>query len=98
VSFPKQKKPRSWRVLQDWIRHYRDLLEPASLGRVREACEAIFANRAKHPWPPELTVYPSWAETYRAIAEEEAFPVEDVEEAASRVQGFIREIDAAGGG
>jgi hypothetical protein len=76
----------------------RDLLEPASLGRVREACEAIFANRSKHPWPPKLIVYPGWAETYRAIAEEEGFPVDDVDDAASQVRSFIEEIDAAGGG
>ncbi len=76
----------------------RDLLEPASLSRVREACEAIFANRAKHPWPPKLIVYPGWAETYRAIAEEEGFPVDDVEDAASQVRAFIEEIAAAGEG
>lgn len=76
----------------------RDLLEPASLGRVREACEAIFANRSKHPWPPKLIVYPGWAETYRAIAEEDGFPVEDVDDSASQVRSFIEEIDAAGGG
>jgi hypothetical protein len=76
----------------------RDLLEPTSLGRVREACEAIFANREKHLWPPKLVVYPGWAETYGAIAEEEGFPVDDVEDAASQVRGFIEEINAAGGG
>ena len=74
----------------------RDLLEPASLRRVREACEAIFANRAKQPWPPELIAYPGWAETYSAIADEEGFPVDDVEDAASQVRVFIEEIDAAG--
>lgn len=73
----------------------RDLLEPASLGRVREACEAIFANRAKQRWPPELIVYPSWPETYAAIAAEEGFPVNDVENAAPQVRHFIAEIDAA---
>lgn len=73
----------------------RDLLEPASLVRVREACQAIFTNRAKQPWPPELIVYPSWAETYEAIAAEEGFPVNEVEEAASQVRGFIEEIDAS---
>lgn len=71
----------------------RDLLESAVLARTREACEAIFANRAKQPWPPELIVYPSWAETYAAITEEEDFPVDEVEEAASQVRGFIEEID-----
>lgn len=74
----------------------RDLLEPASLRRVREACEAIFANRAKQPWPPELIVYPGWAETYSAIADEEGFPVDDVEDAASQVRAFIEEIGGGG--
>lgn len=60
----------------------RDLLKPAGLSRVREACQAIFANRAKQPWPPKLIVYPSWPETYAAIAAEEGFPVDDVEDAA----------------
>lgn len=73
----------------------RDLLEPSGLMRTRMACRAVFAYRAKHPWPPELIVYPSWTESYRAIAQEEGFPVDDVEEAASRLRGFIEEIDAA---
>lgn len=76
----------------------RDLLEPAGLVRVSEACQAIFANRAKQPWPPELIVYPSWPGTYEAIATEENFPVNNVEDAASRVRHFIAEIDAARGG
>lgn len=75
----------------------RDLLEPPGLARTREACQAIFANRAKQPWPPELIVYPSWTEIYEAIAEEKGFPVDEVEEAASQVRGFIDEIDAATG-
>lgn len=73
----------------------RDLLEPADLARVREACEAIFATRAKQSWPPELIVYPSWAETYQALAEDEGFTITDVAEAASLVRSFIAEIDAA---
>ena len=76
----------------------RDLLEPAGLVRVSEACQAIFANRAKQPWPPELIVYPSWPGTYEAIATEENFPVNNVEDAASLVRHFIAEIDAARGG
>lgn len=36
MSFPKQKKPRSWRVLQDWIRHYADR-EELPQSRVRRA-------------------------------------------------------------
>ena len=72
----------------------RDLLTPEDLGRVREACTAIFDNRQKQSWPPQLTVYQSWTETYARLAEEEGFPVNDVEEAASLVRAFIAEIDA----
>jgi hypothetical protein len=34
----------------------RDLLAPEDLQRVREACTAIFDNRQKQTWPPQLTV------------------------------------------
>lgn len=74
----------------------RDLLAPKDLRRVREACVAIFDNRQKQTWPPQLTVYPSWAETYARLTVEEGVPVGDVEEAAALVGDFIAEIDAAG--
>lgn len=73
----------------------RGLLAPEDLRRVREACTAIFDNRQKQAWPPQLTVYRSWAETYARLAAEEGFPVGDVEEAAALVGEFIAEIDAA---
>jgi Nucleotidyl transferase AbiEii toxin, Type IV TA system len=73
----------------------RDLLAPEDLRRAREACTAIFDNRQKQAWPPQLTVYRSWAETYARLAAEEGFPVDDVEEAAAMVGEFIAEIDAA---
>ena len=73
----------------------RDLLEPGDLRRVREACLAIFDNREKQPWPPTVTVHPSWPETFKRIADEESLPVRDVEEAASLVRKFISKIDAA---
>lgn len=74
----------------------RDLLAPKDLRRVREACAAIFDSRQKQTWPPQLTVYRSWAETYARLAAEEGFPVGDVEGAAAMVGEFIAEIDAAG--
>jgi hypothetical protein len=73
----------------------RDLLAPEDLRRVREACTAIFDNREKQAWPPQLTVYQSWGETYARLAAEEGFPV-GAEEAAALVGDFIAEIDAAG--
>lgn len=50
---------------------------------------AIFDNRQKQAWPPQLTVYPSWAETYARLAAEEGFPIGDVEKAAAMVSEFI---------
>jgi hypothetical protein len=52
----------------------RDLLAPPDLRRVREACTAIFEERRSQAWPPRVTVYPSWAQTYARLAEEESFP------------------------
>lgn len=73
----------------------RDLLED-DLGRVRSACEATFALRASHPWPPRLTVSDRWAAPYRATAEQLGLelPV-DVDAAADQVRRLIADIDAA---
>lgn len=73
----------------------RELLAPEDLQRVREACVAIFENRNKQAWPPELTVYPSWGETFARLTGEEGFPISDVEEGAAAVRELIGEIDAA---
>lgn len=69
-------------------------LQP-DLGRVAEACREIFATRDRHPWPPRLTVEPSWPEQYHALAIEQEFAIEDVEQAAELVQGLIDELAAA---
>jgi hypothetical protein len=68
-------------------------LEP-DLGRVAEACREIFAARGKHAWPPRLTVEPSWPEQYRALAVDQGFPVEDVEQAVEFVSMLIDELAA----
>jgi hypothetical protein len=71
----------------------RDLVE--DLSTVREACVKTFERRDKHAWPPELTIEPSWPDTYAAEAKRFGFDVETVEEAAELVRAFIAEIDAA---
>jgi nucleotidyltransferase AbiEii toxin of type IV toxin-antitoxin system len=73
----------------------RDLLEGTDLHRVREASVTIFETRATHDWPPELTVYPAWGAAFSRLAEEESFPIGDVEQAAELVGELIAEIDAA---
>lgn len=72
----------------------RDLLGPADLPRVREASLTIFETRATHDWPPELIVYPNWPAAFSRLAEEESFPIVDVEQAAEQVAELIAEIDA----
>lgn len=69
-------------------------LEP-DLARVREACVEIFASRAKHRWPPALNAEPSWTEQYRALAREQEFAIDDLDEALRMVRDVISEIDAA---
>lgn len=64
-----------------------ELIEDDS--RVKEACLEIFELRATHPWPPTLTVEPSWPEVYVALAAEIDFPISDVEKATARVQALI---------
>jgi hypothetical protein len=70
-----------------------DLVE--DLGAVREACVTTFERRGKHSWPPELSIEPSWPETYAAEATRYRFDVQTVEEAADLVRTFISEIDVA---
>jgi hypothetical protein len=60
---------------------------------VKAACVEVFEGRAKHAWPPSVTVQPSWAAGYRELAEATAFSVVDVEEAAAAVDEMISRID-----
>jgi hypothetical protein len=63
--------------------------------RVRAACEEIFSLRGKHTWPPAVAVFPSWPEAFAALAEESAFPIADVTEAAAKVTAMITRIAGA---
>jgi Nucleotidyl transferase AbiEii toxin, Type IV TA system len=60
---------------------------------VRAACVEVFDGRAKHAWPPTVTVQPSWAAGYRELADATVFSVVDVEEAAEAVRELITRID-----
>lgn len=62
---------------------------------VREACEEIFALRAAHPWPPRVTVFESWPEPYRTLAEEVRFAMTDIAGAAQAVQATVDTIAQA---
>ncbi len=72
-----------------------DLLYDVGLGHVREACVDIFAVRDKHTWPPTLTVYDSWRVPFVALARQNRFKPNDIDEAAAALAALIAAIDTA---
>jgi hypothetical protein len=70
------------------------LLYDVGLAHVREACVDIFTVRDKHAWPPIVTVYDSWRVPFAALARENGFTPEDIDEAAAAVTALIAAIDA----
>ena len=74
-----------------------DLLYDVGFGHVREACVDIFAVRDKHAWPPTLTVYDSWRVPFAALARENRFTPDDIDEAAVALAALIAAIDNASG-
>lgn len=71
-----------------------DLLYDVGLARVREACVDIFTVRDKHIWPPTVTVYDSWGVPFAALARENRFTPEGIDEAATALTALIAAIDA----
>ncbi|HEY1688790.1 MAG TPA: nucleotidyl transferase AbiEii/AbiGii toxin family protein [Solirubrobacteraceae bacterium] len=83
---------------------YRDLIDLMLVDRlvrdedragVREVCVEIFRLRAKHAWPPRITVLSDWPEGHRTLAEQLGFVPADVHQAATDVQEIIARIDTA---
>lgn len=74
-----------------------ELVEDDGWPAVREACEEIFALRAKHPWPPRVIVFDSWPDPYRALAAELSFPMAEVHTAADAVRSMVERIAVAVG-
>lgn len=70
-----------------------ELIEDYS--RVKEACIQTFDMRRTHPWPPTLTIQPTWPDTYLALASELDFPTQDITEAIARVQALIDKTQRA---
>lgn len=72
-----------------------ELLRDVGIARVRDACIEIFDVRAKHTWPPTVTVYDSWRAPFAELARENGFRPEDIEEAAAALTRLVETIDAA---
>jgi hypothetical protein len=71
-----------------------DLLHDIGLRRVREACVDIFTVRGKHTWPPTVTVYDSWRVPFAALARENGFTPEGIDEAAAALAALVAAIEA----
>jgi hypothetical protein len=72
------------------------LLDTADLGPVRAAAVEIFELRAKHTWPPTITVLTGWPELYASeIAPLPDFEPRDITTAATQVQQLVHRIDQA---
>lgn len=72
-----------------------DALHDRSLDpELRDACEAVFATRAQHDWPPTITVRERWDAGYRVLASDLEFPEVDVQIAVQAVQTIVDRLAA----
>lgn len=71
----------------------RDLL--VDLAPVREACTAVFTERATTEWPPDLRIYDSWPDAYAHLASDLAVPAPTFDDAIELVRRFIADVDSA---
>ena len=69
-----------------------DLVGPDDQQAVADACIRVFAGRRGHAWPPRLEAPDHWAGGYGAVAEDIAFPVVDVADAADAVNDIITQL------
>jgi hypothetical protein len=83
---------------------YRDLIDLLLVDRlvrdedrtgVREVRVEIFRLRAKHAWPPHITVLADWSDGYRSLAQQLGCAPADVHQAAIDVQAIVARIDGA---
>lgn len=72
-----------------------ELLDDDDVGDARSACVDIFAIRDAQPWPPALVAPPHWPALWKAVVEEDQFPVATLDDAVERVRTLIKRIDAA---
>jgi hypothetical protein len=49
---------------------------------------------AQHSWPPTVTVYDSWRVPFAALARENRFTLDGIDEAAAALTALIAAIEA----
>lgn len=60
-----------------------------------DACEAVFAHRATHRWPPEISPPVAWRAPFARLAAEAELPVRDLDDAATEIRRFVADVCAA---
>ncbi len=63
-------------------------VRPEDQPAIAVACREIFEGRAKHAWPPEITVWPDWEVTWTALRDREGFNM-TLDEAVEQVREWI---------
>ncbi|MEX1142024.1 MAG: nucleotidyl transferase AbiEii/AbiGii toxin family protein [Thermoleophilaceae bacterium] len=73
------------------------LLADGGLHVIRDACIAVFDERATHPWPPRLTTPTRWPEAYARLTDELASPhvAATLDAAARSIEALVARIDDA---
>ena len=60
---------------------------------LRAECVQIFKLRNTHAWPPNVKVYDSWVEPYKAIANDAGMAVTDAHRAAADLVEYVAAIE-----
>ncbi len=71
-------------LLRGWVSDYE---------AVKRACQAVFATRGTHAWPPFFEVPEHWGDPFRSMAAEMGLQTNDIYQATIEVRQFVREID-----
>jgi hypothetical protein len=70
----------------------RDLVAPAELPGVRQACEETFRVRAEQPWPPPVRLPNHWEKPFGAMATALTLPTTTLREAERELRAFLDAI------
>jgi hypothetical protein len=73
----------------------RDLVDPAELPAVRQACEETFRMRAEHAWPPTIALPAHWEKPFGAMATGLELPTTTLPEAERELHAFLEAIRSA---
>ena len=71
-------------LLREWVSDYE---------AVKRACQAVFATRGTHAWPPFFEVPEHWVVPFQRMAGDVQLKTDDIYQAAIEVRQFIRKID-----